>query len=345
MRGRRLVRRDQVVDFGAGQAAGSTGPPAQSVQPVPSGAMRGDVGIDVHALHTNQMSASNYPTSGYDAIVTGEAVALELRVARAGSRMLAFAIDLAPLFGMLFLTGLLLGFTLSGTGDPALAATGLIVTLVFCFVALPVAVETLSRGRSLGKLALGLRVVRDDGGPIRFRHAFVRGITGLFELYMFSGIPALITSLASRQGKRVGDYLAGTMVLQERVPARPVPPVAMPPPLAGWAATADLTRVPDSLALAARQYLGRAADLHADARSRLETQLATAMAAVVAPPPPRGTPGWALLAAVLAERRRRVELRQRPPVPEPVPPSVPAPPATPQEEDRGTGLGGFAPPA
>ena len=54
----------------------------------------------------------------------------------------------------------------------------------WCWWAAPIAVETLSHGRSLGKLACGLRVVRDDGGPIRFRHALVRGAIGVVEILM-----------------------------------------------------------------------------------------------------------------------------------------------------------------
>jgi uncharacterized RDD family membrane protein YckC len=283
-----------------------------------------------------------------DRFVTGEAVALDLRVARAGSRMLAFGIDVLILIGLLLALILLAGWLLSGRVDEALAAAVFIAVLVVCFIGLPVTMETLTRGRSVGKLALGLRVVRDDGGPIRFRQAFVRALAGLFELYLFTGVPALITSLASRQGKRVGDYMAGTIVLQERVPARGGPPVPMPPQLAPWAYGADLSGVSDSLALAARQFLSRAQELHPAARAQLEAQLAGAMAAVVAPPPPPGTPGWALLAAVLAERRRRDELRRQPVPASPTPtqagtPSAASPPPL-EPSPPPPPPGGFTPP-
>ncbi len=72
----------------------------------------------------------------------------------------------------------------------------------------PIAVETLSHGRSLGKLAFGLRVVRDDGGPIRFRHALVRGAIGVVEILMTFGIIACIASLVSARGRRLGDVFA-----------------------------------------------------------------------------------------------------------------------------------------
>ena len=155
-------------------------------------------------------------------------------------------------------------------------------------------------------MALGLRVVRDDGGPIRFRQAFVRGLLGVVEIWLTFGAVALIASLASAKGKRIGDYLAGTVVVHERVPVRAAPIALMPPQLAGWAPALDLSRVPDDLALAARQFLGRARELSpAGARARWATSLARALAAVTAPPPPPGVPAWAFLSAVLAERRRR----------------------------------------
>ena len=70
-----------------------------------------------------------------------------------------------------------------------------------------------------------------------------------------------IASLASSQGRRLGDYLGGTLVVHERVPVRASPMAVMPPQLAGWAAGLDLSRIPDDLALAARQFLARAHEL------------------------------------------------------------------------------------
>ncbi len=98
----------------------------------------------------------------------------------------------------------------------------------------PIAVETLSHGRSLGKMACGLRVVRDDGGPIRFRHSLVRGLIGVIEILMTFGVVACIASLVSARGRRLGDVFAGTLVVRERVPAPAAGFLPPPPPwLAG----------------------------------------------------------------------------------------------------------------
>jgi uncharacterized RDD family membrane protein YckC len=243
-------------------------------------------------------------------VITGDAVVVELRVARLASRALAFAIDLAVMLtGFVVLLLVLAGSGALGTFDTALAAAIGIIVTVSVFVVYPVTVETLSRGRSLGKAALGLRVVREDGGPIRFRHALVRGLVGFVVdfgvLSGFSGMIGLISSLASARGRRVGDALAGTVVVRERVPRATTTEIAMPPALAGWASSLSLSQLPDPLALQVRQFLQRARDLDPGVRGTLGESLAAEVAARTAPAAPPGTSAEPYLAAVLAERRRR----------------------------------------
>jgi len=247
-------------------------------------------------------------------VVTGEAVPLDLRLAALPSRAAAAMIDVAVQLAVVFLFTLLLS-GLQISLDRALQATFAVVVTVGILVGYPVAAETLWRGRTLGKAALGLRVVRDDGGPIRFRQALVRGLVGgIVEkpgVLLFTVIISVISAVLSRRGKRLGDVLAGTVVLQERVPVRGGPVATMPPALARWAATLDLSGLSDDLALAVRQFLARAGQLEPHAREQLGGQLAHAVSAAVRPPPPPGTTGWQYLSAVLAERRRREEERLR----------------------------------
>ena len=132
-------------------------------------------------------------------------------------------------------------------------------------------VETLTRGRSVGKMMMGLRVVRDDGGPIRMRHSLVRALAMVFlDLWVTSGVVGGLSALASSRSKRMGDHLAGTIVVGERIPrhATAHQEISMPPPLAGWAAGLDLVAVPDGLALNVRTFLHRAPSLDPAVRVR-----------------------------------------------------------------------------
>lgn len=253
-------------------------------------------------------------------LVNGEAVEVDVRVARIGSRMLAFLIDVtlqAVLAWLLVALGtmvLLLADT-RVTVSSALVDGLLVVGAVTVFVGYPVALETLSGGRSVGKLAMGLRVVRLDGGPIQFRHALTRALVGAAVEWPGLIIPplgwlaCLAVMIVNPSGRRLGDLAAGTLVLHERTPASWGWVPVMPPPLARWAATLDLTGLDDDLALAVRHFLSRNRRIREPARTRLGYALASDIADRVTPPPPPGTPGWAYLAAVLAERHRRSSAR------------------------------------
>jgi uncharacterized RDD family membrane protein YckC len=263
-------------------------------------------------------------------IVTGEAVAVELRPAGIGSRGIALIIDLAVQYAVLIGLVLIATNVMNGA-DEAVVATFIILSLVVVMLGYPVGFESLWRGRTLGKAAMGFRVVRDDGGPVRFRHAFVRGLVGvvLDKPGISQGLLALLPMLMTARSKRLGDLAAGTVVVQERVPSRLAATAVMPPALAGWVASIDLSMVDDALAMELRQFLGRSAQLAPWAREQMGGRLLGELSRRTAPPPP-GTPPWAYFSAVLAERTRRemhrVTAMHAPP---PAAPPVATPPATP----------------
>lgn len=242
-----------------------------------------------------------------DGILIGEGVVLDARPATFITRTLGALLDF---FVVVVVLWLLVMATVTWfapgllTGDATTMIMLAVVSFLFT-VALPTTVETLSRGRSLGKLATGIRIVRDDGGPVRFRHALVRALVGLIELWMTAGALAAIVSLANTKGKRLGDLAAGTYAIRVRGGRQESAPVVMPASLAGWAHSADMRRLPDGLALAARRMLGRADRLAPASRARLADDLAGRVERYVAPGPPPGTHPEAFLHAVLAERRDR----------------------------------------
>ncbi|MET9412546.1 RDD family protein [Streptomyces sp. NPDC002935] len=238
-------------------------------------------------------------------LVTGEAVALELRPAKLPSRALAVLLDLAVAMAVYLVVTIGLVAATAALDEAAQIAVS-IASFLLVLVGGPIAVETLSHGRSLGKLACGLRVVRDDGGPIRFRHALVRGAVGVVEILMTFGIVACIASLVSERGRRLGDVFAGTLVVRERIPVGRMPYVPPPPPwLAGRFAELDLSAVPDGLWLAIRQYLTRMQQLDPQVGGAMAERLAVDLAGRTGAPAPQGVPAGAYLAAVVQERQTR----------------------------------------
>ncbi|MFD4779146.1 RDD family protein, partial [Streptomyces sp. NPDC058427] len=238
-------------------------------------------------------------------LVTGDAVVLGLRPAKLPSRALALVIDLAVVGTVFVLVSVGLVVATGSLDDAATAAIS-VAAFLLVLVGGPIAVETLSHGRSLGKLACGLRVVRDDGGPIRFRHALVRGAMGVVEILMTLGVVASLASLVSERGRRLGDVFAGTLVVRERVPAGRSAAVPPPPPwLVGRFAGLDLSAVPDGLWLAVRQYLTRMHQLDADVGRTMAERLAGELAGWTGVPTPAGVPAAAYLAAVVNERQAR----------------------------------------
>ncbi|MET9655063.1 RDD family protein [Streptomyces sp. NPDC006460] len=238
-------------------------------------------------------------------VVTGDAVVLGLQPARLPSRALALLLDLVVVWAAYLLIGVGLTVATASLDEAARTAVS-IACFLLVLVGAPIAVETLSHGRSLGKLACGLRVVRDDGGPIRFRHALVRGAMGVVEILMTFGTVACIASLVSARGRRVGDVFAGTLVVRERLPAGRTAAVPPPPPwLVGRFTELDLSAVPDSLWLEIRQYLTRMRQLDPAVGQRLAERLADELVARTGTPPPPGVPAAGYLAGVVGERQAR----------------------------------------
>ena len=254
-------------------------------------------------------------------LVSGEAVELDVRAARLGSRVLALLVDLAvqAVLALLLFLGLalLLESLPAGVTDAALVGAAQTLLVVLVLVGYPVLMERFAQGRTVGKLAVGLRVVRADGGPVGVGQSLTRALVGVavewpgLVLPLLSWAASLTVMLTDPRGRRLGDLVAGTMVVHTRGAGvwRPVPLAV--PPLVGWAHTLDLTRLDDGLALAVRQYLGRLHQLVEPERARLGRGLWAEVAAVISPPPPWAAPETVYLAAVLAERHRRAVDRLR----------------------------------
>ena len=164
-------------------------------------------------------------------VVTGDAVVLDVQIAQLPVRAAGALIDITVM-SFAYLLGLMLWAATLSQFDDALTTAFLIIFTVLVLIGYPLVFETATRGRSVGKMAMGLRVVSEDGGPERFRQALFRALAGSVEIWMLAGSPAVICSMLSPKGKRIGDIFAGTMVVSERGPRLGPPPMSRRAP--GW---------------------------------------------------------------------------------------------------------------
>ncbi len=259
--------------------------------------------FDHRADHNDDDSISAYQDMREYELVTGEAVALDVRPAGIILRAAGTIIDWIASLLLYLVMVLIVVWLLGDVIDEALAQALAIAGLVFSILIVPMLVETVTGGRSLGKLAIGARIVRDDGGAIQLRHAFIRAMVGVIEIFMTFGGLAATTALLNGKSKRLGDLLAGTYSQHERVPRIAEAVYGVPVELTSWAQTVDVARLPDRLSRRVAQFLRQASQLTPDSRSRLAEGLAHEVSVYVSPLPP--APAEAFLAGVVAVRRER----------------------------------------
>jgi hypothetical protein len=203
------------------------------------------------------------------------------------------------------LTVLIVGFAVLASS--ALGLAGVLLSVFFVLFGYPVLLEGLWRGQTLGKAALGLRVVTVEGGQIRMREALVRGALDLVDLWGTGGAAAILAVLLSPRNQRLGDLAAGTLVLRERSGIAPPTPVefTVPPGWEGYAATLDVTGLSPAGYGAARTFLLRAPSLDPATRHRLAGEIATALLPQLRHQPPPGTSAELFLVCVVARYQQR----------------------------------------
>lgn len=242
-----------------------------------------------------------------DEVLTGEAVALDVQPVGFFLRAVGTLIDvLIGIAALVVFTLVALWLSAQGALGPELFGILSIVMAVLVIVVIPTAVETATHGRSLGRLAVGGRIVRVDGGAAGFRHAFIRALVGVFEIWMTLGAVAALVGAFTPRSQRLGDLLAGTYSERTRAPKLPPPLPGAPAVLAGWTSTADVARLPDRLTRRIAQFVTHAENMEPSARARVAASLASEAAPFVSPLP--HVDAETLLRGVAAVRRDR-ELR------------------------------------
>ncbi len=256
------------------------------------------------------MSASRVATIDLSAesVRTGEAVELDIIPAEPPYRFASAFVDFAA-YGATAVT--VLYIVMRSWRHPT-AQQEKIFTI--CLIAsatllVPLAVEALTRGSSLGKWAFSLRAVRDDGGPVSLRHIFVRRLVGVIELALFA-LPTLVSMFLTTRGKRLGDLAAGTIVVRQPTGAIH-PPLLMPPALAAWASTAVVLPVDGALRREALAFLRVNAELAPAVRAAGGADLAMRLRAYAETPIPAGAHPEQVIAAILVVGRDKDWRRER----------------------------------
>ena len=252
------------------------------------------------------MSASRVATIDLSAesVRTGEAVELDIIPAEPPYRFVDFAAYAATALTVFYM---LMHSWRHPTDQQQKIFSILLVASATLLV--PLAVEALTRGSSLGKWAFSLRVVRDDGGPASLRHIFVRRLVGVIELVLF-GLPALVSMFLTTRGKRLGDLAAGTIVVRQPTGALH-PPLLMPPALAAWASTAVVLPVDRALRREALAFLRANAELAPAVRAAGGADLAERLRAYAETPVPAGAHPEQVIAAILVIERDKDWRRER----------------------------------
>ncbi len=165
----------------------------------------------------------------YREVVTPEGVLLQLPVAGPLPRAMAWLVDLGVRIAVLVLMAIPLA-VLDEFGS------GLNLVLMFLvYWVYPIVCEALW-GRTLGKRALGLRVLSRDGAPVGWMAAITRNLLRTVDMLPFGYALGLVSSLFDPHGRRLGDLVAGTVVVHAPVLYLPPPPtidsvLAPPQPL------------------------------------------------------------------------------------------------------------------
>jgi uncharacterized RDD family membrane protein YckC len=248
-------------------------------------------------------------------LVTPEAVPVWLDVAGIASRAIATVVDsviiAVVIVGVVRATS---AVPSAAPSDPTLAGvvtTAMVLSVVWGYYML---FEGLWHGRSPGKAAMHVRVVRTDGQPIGWLQVVVRNLLRPIDLLPGSYLLGAAFVVVTRRSQRLGDLAAGTLVVRDR--RAPAPVVLNTTP-----AAAEAARSLDASALREREYglirsfLERRQTLSTSSRRALAGQLASLVRDRVPGAPANGDDESVLEAAAAAYRGRFASDRTLPPPP------------------------------
>ncbi len=240
-------------------------------------------------------------------ITTPEQVTITLPLAGVGTRLLAALLDAAVMLGIIFVALIVIALvgSLIALQPHSLAAGSVLSAFALLFLfgfvfAYYAGLELLWDGQTVGKRALKLRVLRDNGTPVDTAAVLARTVVRLVDFLPVGYLVGLVSMVVDGRARRLGDIVGGTIVVREgdsaptlREIAVGAEPAAWGPPASGQEAPVHLLTA-DELA-AAREFLRRAATFPPPERAALAWRVATTLAIRIGYSEPIFHPEWFLI--------------------------------------------------
>jgi uncharacterized RDD family membrane protein YckC len=233
-------------------------------------------------------------------IATPEGVTIELVLAGLGSRFVARLLDTVIQLTIIF--ALIAGVAI--TSAPGVVRAIAIVAVFLVLFAYDVPFEILNGGRTIGKMAAGIRVVASGGEPIAFLASAIRNILRLVDFLPAMYAAGAVTIVATRNDQRLGDLAAGTLVVRDKFPgvaSLTAAPLSVP---TDAVMTWDVSALDGDDLATIRQFLDRRLTLPWPVRTHFGTALAARVAPMVAGVPYGAHPEYVLEGIVVAKQRR-----------------------------------------
>lgn len=247
-------------------------------------------------------------------ILTPEKVELTFRLAGLPSRICAFIVDILIILVVQSLILLLIS-TLSGAarlGAEAQTIWGSLFLYIFLvgFLAYPFLFTVFMHGQTPAKMLMGMRVVMANGGPVTTQAAALRTMLLLVDILPSVSLVGALAMFFSERAQRVGDMVAGTIVITTKMPLRPGSERGadiQTHPLEAYVGSVSALNENDLRAL--RGFLDRYPELAPEARDRLYREIWTSIVSRVQFETPPGASPLTMLMAVASKLERDLATR------------------------------------
>jgi uncharacterized RDD family membrane protein YckC len=243
-------------------------------------------------------------------IDTPEQVDLEYPLAGLGSRFLGVLYDSLVQLVIFIVFSLISAFALPGTvwDTPSKWLAALLILCSFClYWGYFAAFEALWNGQTLGKRQAGIRVIKDTGRPITPFEAIARNLVRVIDLIPGFYAVGAITMALNKRNRRLGDFVAGTVVVHDRKADENQVIWSVP---SDYGSTWDISGITDSDLQVIEAFLERRLDIPLDVRHATAQRLADVYAARLKLAPEARGSNEDLLEAIAIQFRNSRRFRQ-----------------------------------